>query len=151
MRASKRTHPVDILLVEDSPGDVLLTTEALRSTGSEANLHTVGDGEAAMDFLHRNGPYAEAPRPDVILLDLNLPRLNGHEVLRRIKQDDALRTIPVIVLTTSNHPTDIQACYDDHANCFVVKPLDMDRFKAAFARLGEFWFETAKLPATVVQ
>lgn len=143
-RSSNRS--LDILLVEDSPGDVRLTREALSSTRVENTLHAVGDGEAAIAFLRREAGYGEAPRPDLILLDLNLPRKSGHEVLTEIKAEDTLKSIPVIILTTSDQQGDIDESYANHANSYITKPMDMGSFREVVSRIDEFWFETGRLP-----
>jgi chemotaxis family two-component system response regulator Rcp1 len=141
------SRPIEILLVEDEPGDVRLTVEALRDTRMRNRIHTVEDGVEALDFLHRRPPYADAPRPDLILLDLNLPRKSGREVLGEIKADPVLRMIPVIVLTTSNAQDDVQRSYDLHANCFISKPMDWHEFNTVVKSIEEFWFTVARLPS----
>jgi len=135
-----------ILLVEDTPSDVELTRELLEEAAIENDLHVARDGEAALAFLYRRGAHAGAPRPDLILLDLNLPRRSGHEVLRTIKGDDRLKAIPVIVLTTSRADEDVLASYRDHANCFISKPLDLDEFIAVVKSIEGFWLGTVRLP-----
>ncbi|MBF0158634.1 MAG: response regulator [Magnetococcales bacterium] len=135
-----------ILLVEDSPSDVALTREALLESGIRNQLCVVTDGEAALDFLYGRGAYALSPRPDLVLLDLNLPRRNGREVLQEIKADAKLKTIPVVVLTTSRDETEILYTYQLHANCYVTKPVDLDKFFYVIRSIGEFWFTVAKLP-----
>ena len=142
----KSGHPADILLVEDNPSDVYLTEEALRSVGVTSRLHVAADGIEAMAFLRREGMHAEAPRPDLVLLDLNLPRKDGRRVLTEIKEDDMLRRIPIIVLTTSNAPSDVVKCYDLHANCYIVKPVDFDEFETVIRAIEEFWFGYVTLP-----
>jgi len=142
----KRGQPADILLVEDNPSDVYLTEEALRSVGVTSRLHVASDGVEAMAFLRREGMHAEAPRPDIVLLDLNLPRKDGRRVLVEIKEDEALRRIPIIVLTTSNAPSDVVKCYDLHANCYIVKPVDFDQFETVIRAIEEFWFGYVTLP-----
>lgn len=138
---------IQILLVEDNPGDVRLTVEALRGAKVSNELHVVGDGEAAMDFLHRRGDHAGAVRPDIILLDLNLPRLEGREVLEQIKSDPDLSTIPTIILTSSSADIDIQEAYELHANCFISKPVDFTEFIAAVRSLEGFWLKIVRLPS----
>jgi len=138
--------PVEILLVEDNPLDVIMTREALEDGKVCNNLSVVEDGEQAMDFLHRKGAYADAPRPDVILLDLNLPRKDGREVLIEIKADPMLQHIPVIVLTTSKAEEDIVRSYKLHANCFITKPVDLEQFTNVIKSIEDFWFEIVKLP-----
>jgi len=133
--------PRSILLVEDNAGDVRLTREALREADVSVELTAVADGEQALAFLR-----GDAPRPDLVLLDLNLPKKNGLEVLEEIKGDPDLRTIPVIMLTTSSSARDIAACYDRGVNCYVVKPLDLDDFTRLVRAIDGFWFEVAVLP-----
>ncbi|HTE59878.1 MAG TPA: response regulator [Solirubrobacteraceae bacterium] len=135
-----------ILLVEDNAGDVRLTREALREADLEVELTAVPDGEQALAFLRNEGEHAGAPRPDLILLDLNLPKKNGLEVLEEIKRDPALRTMPVIMLTTSSSARDVAACYDLGVNCYVVKPLDLDDFTGLVQAINGFWLEVARLP-----
>jgi two-component system, chemotaxis family, response regulator Rcp1 len=137
---------VEILLVEDNPVDVLMTRRALQDDSGSNNLHVVEDGEQATDFLHRQGGFSGAPVPDLILLDLNLPKKNGREVLAEIKKDPALLHIPVVVLTTSAAETDILRSYQLHANCFITKPVDLDQFLEAVKSIQGFWFTLAKLP-----
>jgi chemotaxis family two-component system response regulator Rcp1 len=139
-------RPVEILLVEDNPGDVRLTREALKDAKVLNNLSVVGDGEAALDFLHRRGKYAAAPRPDLILLDLNLPRKDGREVLEEIKKDDSLMVIPVVVLTTSKAEEDVVRSYKLHANCYIPKPVDFNRFMEVVRQLENFWLAVVRLP-----
>lgn len=135
-----------VLLVEDSPGDVRLTREALRDANMSLELHVVSDGVEAMSYLHREGEHANAPRPDLILLDLNLPRMDGREVLGLIKADDALRTIPTIILTTSEAEADIVKSYQLRANSYLSKPVELDRFESLVKSINEFWLTQAKLP-----
>jgi CheY-like chemotaxis protein len=139
-------RPVEILLVEDSPGDVRLTREALREGKVRNNLSVVPDGVEAMAFLRREGKYADSPRPDVILLDLNLPRKDGREVLAEIKADDRLRRVPVVVLTTSRDEHDILRSYNLHANCYITKPVDLDQFIEVVQSIENFWFTIVTLP-----
>jgi len=139
-------RPIEILLVEDNPGDVRLTREALRDARVNHNLNVVMDGVAALEFLHRQGQHGEAPRPDVILLDLNLPRKDGREVLAEIKNDEHLRRIPVVVLTTSQAEEDILRAYDLRANCYVAKPVDLDQFIEVVQAIDIFWFTIVALP-----
>lgn len=139
-------HPVDILLVEDNPADVRLTLEALKESRVLTNLHVVGDGVAAMAFLRREGEYQKAPRPDLVLLDLNLPRKDGRQVLAEVKADDDLKRIPVAVLTTSQAEEDVVRSYDLHANCYVTKPVDLDQFLHVVRTINEFWLTIVKLP-----
>jgi len=140
------SEPAEILLVEDNPGDVRLTREALREGPVPANLSVVADGEEALAFLRRQGQYAAAPRPDLILLDLNLPRMSGREVLAAVKADAKLRRVPVVVLTSSQAEPDVQASYDLGANCYVTKPVDYDRFIRAVRTVEDFWLTVVKLP-----
>lgn len=139
-------RPIDVLLVDDNPGDVRLTREALRNQESRARLHVAADGEEALAFLHREGPYGRAPRPNLILLDLNLPKKDGREVLADIKGDPTLKSIPVIVLTTSEADRDIRRAYELHANCYVTKSADLDRFLCVVRLVEDFWMNTVKLP-----
>lgn len=138
---------VEILMVEDNPGDVRLTREALRRSDLDLRLHHVEDGVAALHFLQRRAPHQAAPRPDVVLLDLNLPLMDGRAVLAAIKADASLRSIPVIVLTTSHAENDVESAYDLHANCFVVKPADLHEFNHVVRSIEHFWLKTARLPA----
>jgi CheY-like chemotaxis protein len=135
-----------ILLVEDSPGDVRLTEEALKRTPAMGELHVARDGEHALDFLRRRGRYEGAPRPDLVLLDLNLPRRDGREVLQVMKRDASLRRIPVVVMTTSSSEDDVRELYDLHANSFVTKPLELDDFMHAVQSIEGFWGHVARLP-----
>ena len=137
-----------ILLVEDNPGDVRLVREALREGGWRSDLHVANIGSVALAFLRREAGYEDAVRPDLILLDLNLPRMSGRELLREVKGDPRLRSIPVVVLTSSEIEQDIAGAYDLHANCFVTKPVDLDRFIAVVRAIEEFWFFVAQLPST---
>jgi two-component system, chemotaxis family, response regulator Rcp1 len=145
MRAGPK-RPVEILLVEDNPGDVRLTEEVLREAKIASKLSTVRDGEEALAFVRREGPHTGAPRPDLILLDLNLPRKDGREVLNELKSDDELRRIPVIVLTTSLAEPDIRMSYDLHANCYIHKPIDFEEFSTAIHSIQQFWLMTVQLP-----
>jgi len=138
---------IQILLVEDDPGDVLITREAFADNKVRNQLSVVSDGEAALAFLRREEGYAEAPRPDLILLDLNLPRKAGHEVLAEIKSDSDLQRIPVVVLTTSDAEEDILRSYDLHANAYVTKPVDFDCFLSVVRQIDEFFVTVVKLPA----
>lgn len=137
---------LDILLVEDNPGDVRLTVEALRDGRIANRLHVVHDGEEAMDFLRRRGGHAEAPRPGIVLLDLNLPKKDGREVLDELKRDPELHRIPVIVLTTSSAEADVLRSYDLHANCFITKPIGYQDFIAAVQNIELFWLKMVRLP-----
>jgi len=138
--------PVEILLVEDNPGDARLAMEALKDAKVRNKLHWVKDGVEAMEFLRREGEYSHAPRPDVVLLDLNLPRKDGREVLAEIKSDEDLRRIPVVILTISDDEQDILRSYDSYANCYITKPLDLDRFIRVVKSIEDFWLEIVKLP-----
>jgi len=139
-------NPIEILLVEDNPVDILMTQHALQEAKVFNNLHVAEDGEEAADFLYRKGKYAAAPRPDLILLDLNLPKKNGRELLAEIKQDTDLLDIPVIVLTTSQEEQDVTMCYQLQGNCFITKPVDMDQFTEVVRSIEGFWFTIVKLP-----
>jgi CheY-like chemotaxis protein len=142
-----RSAPVDILLVEDSPGDVRLTREALREAKVPLTLHVVIDGAEALEFLSREGRFGDAPRPSLILLDFNLPRMGGAELLERIKRDPSLMSIPVVVLTTSESPADVAQSYQLHANCYITKPVDLEVYSEVF----HFWLSVARLPQEVGQ
>jgi two-component system, chemotaxis family, response regulator Rcp1 len=137
---------IQILLVEDSPGDIRLTQEALKDSKVRNQLHIVQDGVEAMAFLHRTGNYAGVPRPDIILLDLNLPRKDGRSVLEEIKAEEGLRRIPVVILTTSDDEHDILRSYDLHANCYITKPIDLKQFVTIVKTIENFWFQIVKLP-----
>ena len=138
--------PVDVLLVEDSPGDVRLTKEAFRDANPLIRLHIVEDGVEAMMFLRRTGIYSAAPRPDLILLDLNLPKMDGRAVLAQIKEDDALKTIPTVILTTSDAEADIVKSYQLQANCYLSKPVQLDAFETLVRSINDFWVTKVKLP-----
>jgi chemotaxis family two-component system response regulator Rcp1 len=146
MQAADPRSAIEILLVEDNPADVRLTQEALKEAKVRNRLHVVEDGVAAMEFLQREGQYADALRPDLILLDLNLPKKDGREVLEEIKQDSSLKRIPVVVLTTSQAEEDILKTYDLHANCYVTKPVDLDQFITIVRSIEDFWLTIVKLP-----
>jgi CheY-like chemotaxis protein len=146
MRAERAGRPVEILLVEDNPGDVRLTIEALREGKVRNRLSVAEDGVKALAFLRREGPYANAPRPDLILLDLNLPKKDGRAVLAEIKADDRLKTIPVVILTTSKADEDIVRSYQLAANCYVTKPVDLDQFIAVVKSIEDFWLTIVMLP-----
>jgi CheY-like chemotaxis protein len=139
-------RPVEILLVEDNPGDVRLTMEAFREAKVRSRINTVPDGVEAMAFLHRDGTYFNAPCPDLILLDLNLPKKDGREVLAAIKADENIKHIPVVVLTTSTAEQDIIKSYELQANCYVTKPVGLDQFLTKVQAIGDFWLDTVKLP-----
>ena len=136
----------EVLLVEDSPGDVRLTQEAFRDANRAIRLHVVADGVEAMAFLKREGPHAYAPRPDIILLDLNLPKMDGREVLAHIKADSGLKTIPTVILTTSEAETDIVKSYQLQANCYLTKPVQFDEFASLVKIINDFWLTKVKLP-----
>ncbi len=138
---------IEILLIEDNEGDARLTREALRDCKIRNALHHVWDGEEALDFLHGRGKHAGAPRPDLVLLDLNLPRMDGGEVLSQIKEDDELRCIPVVILTTSSADADIFRSYNLHANCYITKPSDLQQFTKVAKSIENFWFTTVRLPS----
>jgi chemotaxis family two-component system response regulator Rcp1 len=146
MCAAQLVKPIEILLVEDNPGDVDLTREALESGKIKNMLHVVVNGEEAMAFLRRKGKYTNAPRPDLVLLDLNLPRMDGREVLNEIKSDDDLKRIPVVVLTSSKAEEDILKVYNLHANCYITKPIDLLQFLKVVHVIEDFWFTIVKLP-----
>jgi two-component system, chemotaxis family, response regulator Rcp1 len=140
-------RPVEILLVEDNPGDVRLTREALKEGKVSNRLHVATDGVEALAFLRREGEYADAVRPDLILLDLNLPKKDGRQVLGEVKADPALRQIPVVILTSSQAEEDICRSYDLHANCYVTKPVDLDRFMTVVRAVEDFWLTIVRLPS----
>ncbi|MEU4837132.1 response regulator [Nocardia testacea] len=139
-------QPIDILLVEDDPGDELMTREAFEDNKIGNTLHVAHDGQEALDFLYRAEPFADAPRPDLILLDLNLPKYDGRQVLEKIKADPDLAHIPVVVLTTSAAEEDILRSYKLHANAYVTKPVDLDQFVAAIKQIDEFFVQVVRLP-----
>ncbi len=139
-------RPIEILLVEDNPGDVRLTKEALKEGKVSNHLYVAKDGVEALAFLHREGRYAEASHPDLILLDLNLPKKNGPEVLKEIKEDPELRRIPVVILTISEAEQDILKSYDLHANCYITKPVNLDQFLTVIKSIEDFWLTVVKLP-----
>ncbi len=149
MTARHRPGPARILLVEDNPGDVRLTKESFEHGPIENDLHVVTDGAAALEFLHRRGEYTDAPRPDLVLLDLNLPRITGDEVLEELKADPELRSIPVVVLTSSKAEEDVARSYDHHANAYLTKPVDPDEFIDTVRVFEEFWFSVVRLPTEV--
>jgi chemotaxis family two-component system response regulator Rcp1 len=146
MYEQERGKPIEILLVEDNPGDVRLTQEALKESKVINNLSVTTDGVEAMDFLHHKGKWNQAPYPDLILLDLNLPKKDGREVLEEIKADNDLKRIPVVVLTTSKAEEDILRMYDQHANCYITKPIDFDQFIEVVRSIENFWLSIVKLP-----
>lgn len=147
--AQRRTdRSVEILLVEDNPADVRLTREVLEDDNGATHLNVVGDGEEAMAYLRRQGAYQDSPRPNLVLLDLNLPKKDGREVLEELKADLDLRRIPVVVLTTSAAESDISRSYELHANCFITKPLDLDEFFEVVSSIKDFWLANARLPSS---
>jgi CheY-like chemotaxis protein len=143
--------PIEILLVEDNPGDVGLVREGLSESKICNNLHVASDGVEAMEFLRGERDHADAPCPDLILLDLNLPRMNGREVLREIKTDPRLKTIPVVILTSSKEEEDICRAYGDHANCYVTKPVRFESFLKVVKSIEDFWFSVVKLPCRAAE
>jgi two-component system response regulator len=147
MSTASRAIPVEILLVEDNPGDVRLTREALKEGKVWNHLHVVEDGEAAVAFAKQTAPYADAPRPDIILLDLNLPRKDGREVLAILKADEKLKRIPVVILTSSKADEDILRAYNMNANCYITKPVDFEQFIKVVKVIEEFWLTVVKLPS----
>jgi chemotaxis family two-component system response regulator Rcp1 len=143
---SNKSNPINILLVEDNPGDVRLTIEALKEAKVSNNLATVPDGVEALAYLRRQGKYPHATRPDLILLDLNLPKMDGRELLAEIKSDSSLKRIPVVILTSSKAEADIFKAYNLHANCYVTKPVDLDQFMVVVKSIDNFWLNVVKLP-----
>jgi chemotaxis family two-component system response regulator Rcp1 len=141
--------PIEVLLVEDSPGDVRLTQEAFREANRAIHLHVAHDGVEAMAFLKREGTHADAPRPDLILLDLNLPKMDGREVLASIKEDESLKLIPTVILTTSTAEADIKISYELQANCYLTKPVQLDEFEGLVKSINDFWLTRVKLPQQV--
>ena len=138
--------PIEILFVEDNSGDVRLTQEAFKETKVQNKMHVVEDGEEALAFLGREGKYRDVPRPDLILLDLNLPRKDGREVLGEIKADNELRTIPVVILTSSEDEEDVLKAYNNYANCYITKPVDFAQFMRVVKSIKDFWLTVVKLP-----
>jgi CheY-like chemotaxis protein len=147
MNRAEAVSPIELLLVEDDPGDVVLTREALEGSKLLHNLRTVSNGEEALAYLRGEPPYADEPRPDLVLLDLNLPRVDGHEVLSIAKADPDLRRIPIVVLTTSAAEEDIVRSYDQHANAYVTKPVDFDSFVSVVRQIDDFFISVVRLPA----
>jgi chemotaxis family two-component system response regulator Rcp1 len=141
--------PIEVLLVEDSPGDVRLTREAFHEANGSVHLHVAADGVEAMAFLRQEGSYSQSPRPDLILLDLNLPKMDGREVLAHIKEDESLKLIPVVILTTSDAEADIVRSYQLQANCYLTKPVQLDSFYGLVKSINEFWITKVKLPQQV--
>jgi chemotaxis family two-component system response regulator Rcp1 len=146
INGSTAGRPIEILLVEDNPGDVRLTIEGLNESKVRNNLHVARDGVEAMEFLRREGQHAGPVRPDLILLDLNLPRMDGREVLSEIKSDPKLKTIPVVVLTTSRAEQDVLRSYELQANCYITKPVDLEQFITVVKSIEDFWFTIVTLP-----
>jgi len=146
MQHPEYAKPIDILLVEDNPGDIRLTLEAFKEGKCTNRIHVVKDGEEAMQFLRKQGPHAEAPRPDLILLDLNLPKRDGRSILQEIKTDPDLKRIPVVILTTSKAEEDILRTYNLHANCYITKPVDIEEFITITRSIENFWLSIVKLP-----
>jgi two-component system, chemotaxis family, response regulator Rcp1 len=142
----KNATPLQVLLVEDSPGDVRLTQEAFLAANQTIRLHVAADGVDAMAFLRHEGPHRDAPRPDLILLDLNLPKMDGREVLAHIKEDEGLKTIPTVILTTSDAEADIVKSYQLQANCYLSKPVQLDAFESMIKSINDFWLTKVKLP-----
>lgn len=138
--------PIEVLLVDDSPGDVRLTQEAFRDANREVRLSVAVDGVDAMAFLKREGRHADAPRPDLILLDLNLPKMDGREVLSRVKEDPSLKLIPTVILTTSDAEADVVKSYQLQANCYLTKPVQLDAFEGLVKSINDFWLQRVKLP-----
>jgi CheY-like chemotaxis protein len=145
--AIRGAWPIEILLVEDNLLDAELTMDVLREGRISNRVHWVEDGEAALAFLRRQGPHAAAPRPDLILLDLRLPRMSGQEVLAEIKQNPQWKRIPVVIMTLSDDPLDIRGAYDHHANCYITKPVDIEKFMEAIRSIEDFWLTVVRLPA----
>lgn len=150
MKAITAGRPIEILLVEDSSTDVMLAEEALEHAKMRNNLHVVKDGVEAMAFLRKQGKYAGVPRPDLVLLDLNMPRKDGREVLSEVKADDDLKCIPIVVLTTSKAQADVLKAYGLHANCYISKPVDFEQFANVVQAIDQFWFTVVTLPTATV-
>lgn len=146
MTTNDTMHPIEILLVEDNPGDARLAKEALKESKLKNNLYIADDGVEAMNFLRKKGKYKSMPRPDLVILDLNLPKKDGREVLSDIKNDDDLKRIPVVILTISQAEEDILKSYNLHANCFISKPIDLDQFIKVVKSIEDFWLTIVKLP-----
>ncbi len=147
MATASVNRPVEVLLVEDNPGDIRLTQEALKESTLRVHLNVAKDGVEALSFLRHSEPFADAPKPDLILLDLNLPRKNGREVLSEVKADPELKRIPVLVMTTSRDRQDVAGAYQLNANCYIAKPVDLDAFLHIVKSIEEFWLRTATLPS----
>ncbi len=146
---TQASRPIHILLVEDNEGDILLITEALEERKIANKISVARNGEQALDFIERRGDFKNSPPPDLIILDVNLPRKNGHEVLQYIKETEHLKQIPVIMLTTSSSESDILRSYKNHANCYITKPVDADEFLNAMTKIENFWISLVKLPSKV--
>jgi two-component system, chemotaxis family, response regulator Rcp1 len=146
MSDPENAEKVEVLLVEDNPGDIVLFMEALNETNARANLNTVEDGEEALSFLRRQGRYKYVPRPSLIILDLNLPKINGREVLQEIRRDPDFNAIPVVILTTSKSENDMLEAYRLHASCYIVKPVDLKNFISVLKQVTHFWLNVARLP-----
>ena len=144
-----KDRPVELLLIEDNSGDILLTKEAFEEIGFSENLSVVTDGEAAIDFLYKQGRYQDAPSPDLIILDLNIPRVDGRELLAKIKGDPMLKKVPIIVLSTSKSDRDIKTCYELQANCYLIKPVDFEEFLQIVTYIRDFWLNMVKIPTMV--
>lgn len=145
-RVKNNPVPINIFLVEDNPADVLLTVEALRESNVSHDLNVVNNGADALAYIKRQGRYADSLRPDIILLDINIPKKDGFDVLKEIKEDPNLKRIPVIILTTSSSKQDISRAYDLHANCYIVKPIELDDFFTIIKKIEDFWFSVVRLP-----
>ena len=144
-------NPINILLVEDNPADARLIKEVFKDTKTKNRLYVVKDGVEAMAFLNQEFEYADIPRPDVILLDLNLPRKDGREVLKELKEDDVLKRVPIVILTTSSAEEDIIKTYNNHANCYITKPVDFDQFLKVINSIEDFWLSVVKLPSNLIE
>ena len=144
-----QTNPINILLVEDNPADARLIKEVFKDTKTKNRLYVVKDGVEAMAFLNQEVDYADIPRPDVILLDLNLPRKDGREVLKELKEDNVLKRVPIVILTTSSAEEDIIRTYNNHANCYITKPVDFDQFLKVINSIEDFWLSVVKLPSNL--
>jgi len=149
-KSMPETRQIEILLVEDSPSDALMTQEAFDNSKLLNTIHVVDNGVDALAFLRREGPYTQKPRPDLILLDLNLPRMDGREVLQAVKADDDLKTIPVVVLTSSRDEEDVMKSYGLHANCYVTKPIEFDKLVEVVRSINQFWFSVVTLPGKIL-
>ena len=146
---SERKDPIEVLLIEDNEGDILLTQETFENISSPVNLHVVKDGEQAIAFIMKEAPYEDAVSPDMILLDLNIPKINGFDILHKIKSTPTLKQIPIIVLSTSNKEKDVLDSYKNYVNCYITKPVDLNEFSEIIQYIEQFWFQTVKLPTLV--